>query len=93
MYGGGSRRIEGRGNIKRPGDNEYINTIYFPPEKSIQAVRYYTRRRQELKTNPSSEFIPTGINMNTSGVELKDQIKAMIKSGRAIDPLVSNHIK
>lgn len=67
MYSTGSRRIEGRENIQRPGDNEYINTTYLPPEKTIQAVRYYNRRKEELKINSPIEANLSGTNRNSSG--------------------------
>lgn len=93
MYGGGSRRIEGRGTIQRPGDNEYINTSYLPPEKTIQAVRYYNRRKQELKTNPSDRLNSDISNRGLSGANLENQIKSMMKSNRQNNTHVSNHIK
>jgi hypothetical protein len=89
MYGGGSRRIEGRGNIQRPGDFEYINTTPLPADKTIQSVRYYARRKEQLKMNGHGKD-----RAGASGVvPLQQQLEAVMKSRRGADPSHGNHIR
>lgn len=89
MYGGGSRRIEGRGNIQRPGDFEYINTTPLPADKTIQSVRYYARRKEQLKMNGEGKDRAAAPRV----VPLKEQLEAVVRSRRCGDPSHGNHIR
>ena len=93
MYGGGSRRIEGRGNIQRPGEFDYINTTYLSPEKTIHAVRYYNRRKEELKMNAYSISNPHVEGKDPKADTLRNQIENGLKSSRYVDSHKNKHIK
>lgn len=89
MYGRGSRRIEGRGNIQRPGDFEYINTTLLPTDKTIQSVRYYVHRKDQLKINGEGKSKAGASGMTP----LQQQLEGVIKSKRGGDPSHGNHIR
>jgi hypothetical protein len=88
-----SRRIEGKGTIKRADEYEHINTTILPFERTIQAVGYYNRRKKELKVNPSNEVIINLTNRNAERTDLKNHIETLFKSSKNIDPYISNYIK
>jgi hypothetical protein len=90
MYGGGSRRIEGKGNIQRPGDFDLINATPLSPDKTIQSVRYYARRREQMRTNADGTD-----RAGAAGgvVPLQQQLEGVIRSRRGADPAHGNQIR